>query len=159
MVVPRGRLIFCPTYLQELSQNICLQSQPYLPSEIPCRIFIHWECYELWSKLPLCKPKARAHDTLNQWEHKDSKELGPYSFRVNMLSGSWELHARKWFWYTTTLNIPDTTSNMACMGHACPFVLKKKNWKKINVGVHFKYGTISKLDSIVLLVPSSMATR
>ena len=50
------------------------QHYAYLPCGIPYILFIHLRCYELWSKLPSCKPKAKAHDTLNQWEFKDPQE-------------------------------------------------------------------------------------
>ena len=36
------------------------------------------------SKLPSCKPKVGAHDTLNHWEFKDSQESWPNVFCVNM---------------------------------------------------------------------------
>ena len=35
-------------------------------------------------KLPSCRPKAWAHDTLNQWEFKDSQEPWPNGFCVEM---------------------------------------------------------------------------
>ena len=42
-------------------------------------------------KLSLCKPKVVAHETLNQWEFKDSQEPWPIFFCVNKpLSLVWD---------------------------------------------------------------------
>lgn len=75
---PRGHRTFLPSYLQE-------------PSHImhTCHVGFHVDfsftenVVGCNSKLPSCNPKARAHDTLNQLESKDSQEAKPKGICVN----------------------------------------------------------------------------
>ena len=65
---------------------------PYNPNHIfhTCHVEFHVNfsstenVMECDPKLPSCKPKVEAHDTLNQGEFKDSQEPWPNDFRVNM---------------------------------------------------------------------------
>ena len=63
---------------------------------VPWRIFITEDVMGYDSKLPSCKPTVETHDTLNEWNFKDSQEPWPKGFCVSMPSNL-VMH----FWWPT----------------------------------------------------------
>ena len=98
------------------------QHYPYLPYENSCRFFINY-CINCGPNLPSCKPIARAHGTLYQWELKDSQEPWPNGLSCKHAIPNDSKTQRPWQRQNRTL-LPATSWSFLCR-QACTFLWRE----------------------------------